>query len=104
MSEAVEDFSPEHMASNNRVLYYSRILISIIAGCATGIIGLTGYVGFLPYFITYAIICGLMWFKMNGKPLVYLQSETSLWWDGLFTGLLSYVLFWTLSYDIIHIY
>jgi len=79
------------------------MFISIIAGCGSGIIGMTGLLGFLPYFITYAIISGLVWIKMQGKPLVFFQSENALW-DGIFTGLLSYVLFWTLSYDIVHIY
>eukprot|EP01113_Clastostelium_recurvatum_P006380 TRINITY_DN12881_c0_g1_i1.p1 TRINITY_DN12881_c0_g1~~TRINITY_DN12881_c0_g1_i1.p1 ORF type:complete len:108 (-),score=4.87 TRINITY_DN12881_c0_g1_i1:138-440(-) len=100
----MEEFSPDHMVNNNRVLYFSRILMSIIAGCGAGIIGMTGLIGFIPYFLTYFIISVLMWMKMHSKPLVYFQTESALWWDGVFTGLLSYVLFWTLSYDVVHIY
>jgi len=100
----VDKYSPEKISSNNYVVYFSRICVSSLAGCAIGILGITGIYGLLCYFLSYALLTVLLLMKMQFNTEIYFQSTSQLIWDGLFQGLLSYVLFWTLLYDIVHVY
>lgn len=64
----------------------SRIGISSIAGCITGILGIVGLYGFLAYFLSYGLIVVMLSLKMNFQTKTYFQSTSSLISDGLFQG------------------
>eukprot|EP01119_Soliformovum_irregulare_P019177 TRINITY_DN601_c0_g1_i1.p1 TRINITY_DN601_c0_g1~~TRINITY_DN601_c0_g1_i1.p1 ORF type:complete len:121 (-),score=20.22 TRINITY_DN601_c0_g1_i1:74-406(-) len=96
--------SPENMKYNEAVAMNIRNGISILGGGVAGVLGLTGVYGFLAYFLTYGLIVVLFSLKMNHNTTKYFPSASGLFWDGLWQGLLSYILFWTLMYDIVHIY
>jgi len=100
----IDKYNAEKIGSNNYVVYFSRICVSSLAGCAIGILGITGIYGLLCYFFSYGLLTLFLLLKMQFKTEIYFQSTSHLVWDGLFQGLLSYVLFWTLLYDIVHVY
>eukprot|EP01118_Nematostelium_gracile_P017973 TRINITY_DN7824_c0_g1_i2.p1 TRINITY_DN7824_c0_g1~~TRINITY_DN7824_c0_g1_i2.p1 ORF type:complete len:106 (+),score=18.04 TRINITY_DN7824_c0_g1_i2:73-390(+) len=100
-----QDVSVESLTNNNNVLHFIRICILTIAGCIAGIMGLTGLWGFLSYafFYIFTEICILS--KMKFQTNQYFPASTSqIFMDGVTTGLLSFILFWTLMYNIVHIY
>mmetsp|Transcript_19044 Transcript_19044/g.26790 ORF Transcript_19044/g.26790 Transcript_19044/m.26790 type:complete len:108 (+) Transcript_19044:3-326(+) len=96
--------APRIVAHNVQVVHFCRILISIIAGSACGIIGYTGISGFL--FFTLSWICtSVMFFSRTGSKVEdFFQSPWILITHDLFQGAMSFILFWTLCYDIVHIY
>ncbi|CAN6548442.1 unnamed protein product [Malus baccata var. baccata] len=80
-SEAAFDvptLNAENLQSNMKIIYYSRTFMSIIGGVIAGILGFTGLTGFICW------------------------NQIIL--DGFLGGLLSFVLFWTFAYDIVHIF
>lgn len=74
-------------------LRFSRICISSLAGCAIGILGITGIFGLLCYFLSYGLLTILLLMKMQFNTEIYFQSTSQLVWDGLFQGLLVSVFF-----------
>ncbi|CAB4374276.1 unnamed protein product [Rhizophagus irregularis] len=73
-------YVPENIVHNVKTITFIRSSMSAITGSAAGILGLTGYSG------------------------VYFRNGSDVWTEGVFGGLFSYVLFWTLLYGIVHVY
>jgi len=79
--------------------------VSTIAGCVAGILGVTGLWGFLFCFIINILSSILLILKAKNKKIsLFLLSKLNLLTEGLFQGIMSYVLFWTLLYGIVHVF
>ncbi|XP_072990502.1 uncharacterized protein [Typha latifolia] len=97
-------FNAENLQSNMRSIYYSRTFLSIIGGVVAGIWGFTGLTGFVFYFlIMVAASIGLA-AKAKFSVHKYVDSWNRIIVDGFLGGLMSFVLFWTFAYDIVHIF
>ncbi|KAL5782091.1 hypothetical protein ACOSP7_007120 [Xanthoceras sorbifolium] len=106
-SQAVDDlptFSAENMQSNMKVIYYSRTFLSIIGGVIAGILGFTGFAGFIFYFLIMAVTSVGLMAKAKFSVHSYFDSWNRIILDGFLGGLMSFVLFWTFAYDIVHIF
>ncbi|KAH7435705.1 hypothetical protein KP509_06G076100 [Ceratopteris richardii] len=97
-------YSAENIQHNMRTLYYSRTFLSIVGGIVAGILGLTGVSGFLFYFVIMMATSAAVALKAGFKIGMYFDSLNRVTLDGLTAGLMSFVLFWTLAYDIVHIF
>ncbi|KAF0517041.1 transmembrane protein 93-like protein [Gigaspora margarita] len=98
-------YVPENIAHNVKTITFIRSSMSAITGSAAGILGLTGYFGFIFYGTTALFTSFLIWaLKTQVKPGIYFRNRTDVWIEGVFGGLFSYVLFWTLLYGIVHVY
>lgn len=88
--------------------------------CA-GILGLTNFSGFVFYMLTALLTSIFIHFHLPSStspsmtmsststtptptPTPYFPSHRSLWTDGWMGALMTYVLTWTLLYDIVYIY
>ena len=99
-----EVFSFERIGYNGRILNFCRVFCAIISGCAAGICGITGVAGFLVFFIsTFALSVGL-YLKVSMEPKPFFKKPEDIWFEGVSQAMMSYILFWTLFYDIVHIY
>ncbi|XP_039025312.1 ER membrane protein complex subunit 6-like [Hibiscus syriacus] len=106
-NEAMNDvpvFSAENLQNNMKVIYYSRTFMSIIGGVIAGILGFTGFVGFVFYFLVMAITSVGLIAKAKFLVHSYVDSWNRIILDGFMGGLMSFVLFWTFAYDIVHIF
>ncbi|GAB4842976.1 ER membrane complex subunit 6 [Ancistrocladus abbreviatus] len=106
-SEASNDmpiFNAENMQNNMKVIYYSRTFLSIVGGVVAGILGFTGFTGFVFYFLVMAISSVGLIAKAKFSVHSYFDSWNRLIFDGFLGGLMSFVLFWTFAYDIVHIF
>ena len=92
--------------SNTRIGTFlcSRTFMSIIGGVIAGILGFTGLSGFILYFLIMAITSVGLIAKAGFQVHSYFDSWNQIILDGFLGGLLSFVLFWTFSYDIVHIF
>ncbi|WCJ23263.1 ER membrane protein complex subunit 6 [Euphorbia peplus] len=97
-------FSAENMQSNMKVIYYSRTFLSIIGGVIAGILGFTGLFGFIFYFLIMAVTSVALIAKAKFSVHSYFDSWNRIILDGFVGGLMSFVLFWTFAYDIVHIF
>ncbi|XP_009372096.2 ER membrane protein complex subunit 6 [Pyrus x bretschneideri] len=106
-SEAAFDvptLNAENLQSNMKVIYYSRTFMSIIGGVIAGILGFTGLTGFIFYFLIMTVTSVGLIAKTGFTVYSYFDSWSQIILDGFLGGLLSFVLFWTFAYDIVHIF
>lgn len=98
-------FQP-HMAQNAKQLQFIRSCFAAIAGSAAGILGLTNWNGFLFYALSWTILASLLLLiKCQSQPgLYFINGWRELVVDGALNGLLSYILFHTFLYGLVHLY
>eukprot|EP00252_Welwitschia_mirabilis_P014311 TRINITY_DN31485_c0_g1_i1.p1 TRINITY_DN31485_c0_g1~~TRINITY_DN31485_c0_g1_i1.p1 ORF type:complete len:123 (-),score=17.63 TRINITY_DN31485_c0_g1_i1:385-753(-) len=94
----------ENLQNNMKITYYSRTFLSIIGGVIAGILGLTGLKGFIFYFLLMAMTSFGVIAKCKFNIHEYFDSWNRVLLDGITGGLMSFVLFWTFAYDIVHIF
>uniref|UniRef100_A0A7N0UCK2 ER membrane protein complex subunit 6 n=1 Tax=Kalanchoe fedtschenkoi TaxID=63787 RepID=A0A7N0UCK2_KALFE len=97
-------FNLENLQSNMKTIYYSRTFLSIIGGVIAGIMGFTSLTGFIFYFLVMAITSLALIVKANFNVHSYFDGWNRVLFDGFLSGLMSFVLFWTFAYDIVHIF
>ncbi|KAJ1859426.1 hypothetical protein GGH12_000200 [Coemansia sp. RSA 1822] len=104
-SELYKYFEPT-VQLNTLALSNIHTLTSWGVGTAAGILGLTGWNGFIFFLANWAVISALILFvKCQGKPSVYFKSSfMDVAGTPLFNTLLSYVLVWTLMHALVYIY
>ncbi|KAJ2725003.1 hypothetical protein GGI07_001572 [Coemansia sp. Benny D115] len=91
---------------NNLALSNIHTLTSWGVGTAAGILGLTGWNGFIFFLVNWIVISGLVFsVKCQGKPSVYFKSGfMDVAGSPLLNTLLSYVLVWTLMHALVYVY
>ncbi|XP_038719462.1 ER membrane protein complex subunit 6-like isoform X2 [Tripterygium wilfordii] len=90
-SESLTDipiFSAENTQSNLKVIYYSRTFMSIIGGVVSGILGFTGFYGFVLYFLIMAITSAGLVAKAKFSVHSYFDSWNRIMLDGITGGLM----------------
>ncbi|KAH7658589.1 Rab5-interacting protein family protein [Dioscorea alata] len=103
-SDDLQTFNAENLQSNMRSIYYSRTFLSIVGGVVAGIFGFTGLIGFVFYFVVMALASLGFAAKAKFSHCAYFDSWSRIVVDGFLGGLLSFVLFWTFAYDLVHIF
>lgn len=94
-----------HVMHNGRQLQYIRSCFAAIAGSAAGILGLTNLNGFLFYALSWFILSGLLLLTRAQKVKKYfMHGYKDIVLDGALNALLSYILFHTLLYGLVHLY
>lgn len=90
---------------NNRKIDVVQTIMFIIGGIACGTLGLTSLRGLLFFlFVSILIALGIA-ARMGFKIALYANmSFFSLLLQGITSHILSFVLFWTLSYALVYIY
>lgn len=69
-----------------------------------GILGLTGILGFIFYFLSVISLWGMIVAKSGANWKKYFINRQSLLTTGFLAGLCTYVLFWTFLYGMVHVY
>lgn len=65
---------PAAAAKNPSPAPCSKIFVSLLAGCFTGISGITGYRGFIIYVLAHLAMGGLLLLKASLQPHRYFPS------------------------------
>ncbi|KAM3299890.1 hypothetical protein ACQJBY_041067 [Aegilops geniculata] len=103
-SDDVPVIQVENLTSNVRSILYSRTFLSIISGVVAGIWGFTGLTGFVFYFLIMLVASIGLLAKSKFSVHTYFDSWSRILVEGVLAGLMSFVLFWTFAYDIVHIF
>lgn len=83
----------------------SRVASAIVAGCVAGILGMEGFSGFLFFFVSCMATSSMLCARMGSVTMSdYFAKPYQVWTEGLTEGLMSYILFWTLLFDLVHIF
>lgn len=102
----VEFFSMENMRKNEAAVEYVHTSMCVLAGCIAGITGMTGLSGFAFLAAAYVVTAVAIWVSKLGMDVkVYFNtSALSFIFSGVMSQALSFILFWTLAYGLVHIY
>ncbi|KAJ0962780.1 hypothetical protein J5N97_027902 [Dioscorea zingiberensis] len=103
-SDDLQIVNVENLQNNMKSIYLSRTFLSIIGGVVAGIWGFTGLMGFVFYFAVMAVASVGFAAKAKFSPGAYFDSWNRIVFDGFLGGLMSFVLFWTFAYDLVHIF
>ncbi|KAJ7237434.1 hypothetical protein O6H91_05G129800 [Diphasiastrum complanatum] len=103
-SNDVPSFTLENVQHNMKIVYYCRTFLSIVAGFVAGVLGLTALSGFLCYFVIMLLASLGLAAKAKFNIYSFFDSWHRVAFDGVSQGLMSFVLFWTFAYDIVHIF
>jgi hypothetical protein len=89
---------------NENSLEQCRTSVSALSGCVAGILGLTSYKGFLFYAFSMFFLSFLIYLYIRNEHRKFFTSLNHIFINGFFNGLLTYVLFWTFLYGMVHVY
>ncbi|SPJ11350.1 ER membrane protein complex subunit 6, putative [Plasmodium sp. DRC-Itaito] len=89
---------------NKHSLILSKQFYGIISGITVGILGVQGILGFLLFILFTLIGTCITFFHIRKKFGSYFLKKSDLFFGDFFSGFISFILFWTLSYDIIYIF
>ena len=120
-TNSIRRLNPEAVRYNARVINIARALLAALAGIAAGILGLTGLFGFAFYIIASTLMSIIIFLSLilasdrdgptshsentlNALLLKYWGNPYGLWIDEVGGNLVSYVLFLTFAYGIVHVY
>ncbi|XP_065561257.1 ER membrane protein complex subunit 6-like [Artemia franciscana] len=97
-------YSELAIRNNHSVLEFYRTSLAALSGVAAGTIGLTSWKGFLFYFICAFFLSLYIVVKhCSGNKLTFL-NKSSVITSGLTSGWITYILFWTFLYGMVHVY
>ena len=101
-----ELYATDHIQFNMREIGKIRQFMCIVAGCTAGTLGATGLAGFALYVTLYVLTSAGMLFKMGMDVASYVPKTTTVGFlfGGVQSDALSFVLWWTLTYALCHIY
>ncbi|KAI8472621.1 MAG: Rab5-interacting protein-domain-containing protein [Monoraphidium minutum] len=99
-------YNPTNWKNNVGVVYYLRTYMTVVAGMAAGILGVTNLAGFVVYFISQMLCVPLILAKCGGSIDKYFPSWNSVIIEHVFssTALLSYVLCWMIGYNLCYVF
>lgn len=89
---------------NENSLEQCRTSVSVLAGCVAGVIGLTSYKGFVFYGLSMILLSLIIFVFIRHEHRKFFTSLNHVFTNGFLNGLLTYVLFWTFLYGIVHLY
>ncbi|KAK1324911.1 hypothetical protein QJS10_CPA01g01387 [Acorus calamus] len=81
-------FNVENLQSNLKIINYSRTFMSIIGGVVAGILGFTGLMGFVLYFLIMAITSLGLSAKAKCSVHTYFDCWNRMTLDGFLGGLM----------------
>lgn len=66
--------------------------------------GFTSLVGAAAFLATTMLLSLGFYVHVGGKPQPFFKKGDNLWTQGISEAAMSFIMFWTLFYDIVHIY
>jgi hypothetical protein len=103
-SGEVKAFSQAAIASNQAVVEYSRTSMAALSGGTAGILGLSALPGFAFYALSVVVLWLLVLWKAGASWHKFFGSRQALLTNGFFSQVLTYLLFWTFLYGMVHVY
>ena len=104
MSSQVMPINSRNVMHNTRSLNFSRTALSVLAGCAAGILGLSSLLGIFFYFLASGVL-GLYYMLIRSQSdSLHFMNKQQLITGFVFENLFTYILMWTLIYGCVHVY
>eukprot|EP00928_Gymnodinium_smaydae_P058194 TRINITY_DN41426_c0_g1_i1.p2 TRINITY_DN41426_c0_g1~~TRINITY_DN41426_c0_g1_i1.p2 ORF type:complete len:130 (-),score=26.31 TRINITY_DN41426_c0_g1_i1:291-680(-) len=89
---------------NMRTMGHCRVLAGVMAGCVAGLLKYEGLSGVFVFFLITIIHSLMIWAKMAFDAGRHFPQTKDIFVNQFGHGLMSFILFWTLAYDMVHIF
>ena len=99
-----EIYSDSAVRYNDYLLEYCNTTMSALSGCAAGVIGFTGLNGFIFYFLCALALSFLLIGYLGPSCKKYFITKQRIVTATLWSGIQTYLLFWTFSFGMVHVY
>ena len=96
--------SEQSIRYNDYLLEYCQTSMSALSGSAAGILGLTGLYGFLFYFVCSLLLSTVILVCLGNDSKKYFLSKQTIITGTLWSGIQTYLLFWTFLFGMVHVY
>ena len=103
-SGEMKAFSQTAITNNQAIVEYCRTSMAALSGGTAGILGLPTLYGFLFYGVSVVLLWLLILWKAGSSWKKYFGSRQSLLTNGFFGQMITYILFWTFLYGMVHVY
>ncbi|KAI8107326.1 hypothetical protein PSENEW3n2_00001738 [Picochlorum sp. SENEW3] len=102
----IQLFNQSNVRHNLTLANNSRVFSALIGGIVAGIGGITGFAGFLLFVVFQIMNAGMLYAACQGSPATYFSSPTKTFFAGLTsqTELLTFILLWTLSNNLVYLF
>ncbi|KAK9916080.1 hypothetical protein WJX75_008384 [Coccomyxa subellipsoidea] len=96
----------KNIQHNAGIVNFIGVFGALVAGLIAGIWGVTGWGGFLYYLAMHMVVATLLFVKTGGQPKTYFLSSGSIFYAEILnsTLLLTFILFWTISHNYVHLF
>eukprot|EP00930_Biecheleria_cincta_P070547 TRINITY_DN58186_c0_g1_i1.p1 TRINITY_DN58186_c0_g1~~TRINITY_DN58186_c0_g1_i1.p1 ORF type:complete len:134 (-),score=23.90 TRINITY_DN58186_c0_g1_i1:50-451(-) len=93
-----------NLQMNMRTMSNCRIFSGVMAGCIAGLLKIEGLAGVLVWIVVTLLHSVMIFTKMGFSCTRYFPKSRDVFVSQLMGGMMSFILFWTLAYDIVHIF
>ncbi|EPT30765.1 hypothetical protein TGME49_239690 [Toxoplasma gondii ME49] len=95
---------PSMVSHNYRQLTVNRHLAAVVAGSVAGIFGLEGLAGLFVFVLVTLLGGCLMLLETRFDCKLYFASTRDIFFAQFFTAALTFILVWTLVYNVVYIF
>jgi hypothetical protein len=99
-----QTYSEASIRYNDYLLDYCQTSMSALSGSAAGVLGLTGLYGFCFYFVCSLFLSLLILVYLGANSKKYFLSKQQIVTGTLWSGIQTYLLFWTFLFGMVHVY
>lgn len=89
---------------NHYLLDYCQTSVSALSGCTAGLLGLTGLNGFAFYFVCSICVSTAIFISLGNRFEKFFLEKQQIFTGPLWSGIQTYMLFWTFMYGMVHVY
>ena len=99
-------FNMGNIQSNARTIQWIRSFMSLTGGTMMGILGFTGLQGFIGFLILHVVVSTAIVAKASFSLTDYVPGSKlpNFLIEGLTGELMSFLMFWTMFYGLVHVY
>jgi hypothetical protein len=89
---------------NQHAMYTRRVVVAMASGSIAGALALQSLEGLLFFLVCNIVFSAVQLALLPAKTRCFVDSAWGVWTDNAMSGLLTYVLFWTLAFNLVHVF
>uniref|UniRef100_A0A7S2NGN3 ER membrane protein complex subunit 6 n=1 Tax=Zooxanthella nutricula TaxID=1333877 RepID=A0A7S2NGN3_9DINO len=89
---------------NARALAHARVFSGVMAGCVAGLLRCEGLAGLFVFVFVTLAHSAMIFVKMSFQVQRHFPKPHDIFVSSFAGGIMSFILFWTLSFDVVHIF
>jgi ER membrane protein complex subunit 6 len=85
-------------------MYTRRVVVAMAAGSVAGALALQSLYGVLCFVLANLLFSAVQWVLLPRNVRAFADQTWGVFTDNAASGLLTFVLFWTMAFNLVHIF